>query len=86
MILMSELVLAADKVLNAGDFNIHVDNEKICISISILRHSDSIGVRQHVFRTYSLLKSYFRFNTVTMELMLMGLKFCSKVMIYQITI
>ncbi len=25
---LSELVLAADKVLIAGDFNIHVDNEK----------------------------------------------------------
>ncbi len=31
-----------------GDFNIHVDNEKRCIRISIHRHSEPIGVRQHV--------------------------------------
>ncbi len=36
---LSELVLAADKVLIVDDFNIHVDNEKRCI-ISILRHSE----------------------------------------------
>ncbi len=37
---LSELVLAADKVLIVGDFNIHVDNEKDALN--------SIGVRQHV--------------------------------------
>ncbi len=62
---ISELVLAADKVLNAGDFNIHVDNEKYALVSAFLDILNSIGVRQHVFRTYSLLKSYFRFNTVT---------------------
>ncbi len=37
---LSELVLAADEVLIVGDFNIHVDNEKICIKIIIHRHSE----------------------------------------------
>ncbi len=37
---ISELVLAADKVLIVGDFNIHVDNEKDILN--------SIGVIQHV--------------------------------------
>ncbi len=37
---ISELVLAADKVLIVGDFNIHIDNEKRGIRISILRHSE----------------------------------------------
>ncbi len=41
---ISELVLAADKVLIVGDFNIHIDNEKDAF-IDILY---SIEVRQHV--------------------------------------
>ncbi len=36
---LSELVLAADKVLIVGDFNIHVIM-KSCIRISIHRHSE----------------------------------------------
>ncbi len=48
---LSELVLAADKVIIVGDFNIHVDNEKDALGISIHRLLNSIGVRQHVFRT-----------------------------------
>ncbi len=38
---LSELVLAADKVLIVGDFNIHVDNEKDALGsafIDILKH------------------------------------------------
>ncbi len=37
---LSELVLAADKVLIVGDFNIHVEKRKRCIRISIHRHSE----------------------------------------------
>ncbi len=64
---ISELVLAADKVLIVGDFNIHVDNEKNALGSAFIDILNSIGVRQHVSgpthcRTYS---SYFRFNTVT---------------------
>ncbi len=57
-------MLAADKVLIVGDFNIHIDNEKDALGSAFLDIQNSTGVRQRV-RTYSLSKSYFRFNTVT---------------------
>ena len=44
----SELVLAADKVLIVGDFNIHVDNEKDALGSAFIDILNSIGVRQHV--------------------------------------
>ncbi len=44
---ISELVLAADKVLIVGDFNIHVDNEKDALGSAFLDILNSIGVRQH---------------------------------------
>ncbi|XP_052435822.1 uncharacterized protein LOC127975848 [Carassius gibelio] len=44
----SELVLAADKVLIVGDFNIHVDNEKDVLGSAFIDILNSIGVRQHV--------------------------------------
>ncbi len=45
---LSELVLAADKVLNVGDFNIHVDNEKDALGSAFIDILNSIGVREHV--------------------------------------
>jgi len=45
---ISELVLAADKVLIVGDFNIHVDNEKDALGSACIDILNSIGVRQHV--------------------------------------
>ncbi len=45
---LSELVLAADKVLIVGDFNIHVDNEKDALGLAFIDILNSIGVRQHV--------------------------------------
>ncbi len=45
---LSELVLAADKVLNVGDFNIHVDNEKDALGSAFIDILNSIGVKQHV--------------------------------------
>ncbi len=45
---LSELVLAADKVLIAGDFNIHVDNEKYSLRSAFIDILNSIGVKQHV--------------------------------------
>ncbi len=45
---LSELVLAADKVLIVGDFNIHVDNEKDALGSVFINILNSIGVRQHV--------------------------------------
>ncbi len=44
---ISELVLAADKVLIVCDFNIHVDNEKDALWSAFLDILNSIGVRQH---------------------------------------
>ncbi len=41
-------MLAADKVLIVGDFNIHVDNEKDALGLALLDILNSIGVRQHV--------------------------------------
>ncbi len=43
-IFLSELVLAADKVLIVGDFNIHVDNEKDALGSAFLDILNSIGV------------------------------------------
>ncbi len=45
---LSELVLAADKVLIVGNFYIHVDNEKDALGSAFLDILNSIGVRQHV--------------------------------------
>ncbi|XP_051728841.1 uncharacterized protein LOC127501090 [Ctenopharyngodon idella] len=45
---LSELVLAADKVLVVGDFNIHVDNKKDALGLAFADILNSIGVRQHV--------------------------------------
>ncbi len=45
---LSELVLAADKVLIVGDFNIYVNNEKDALGSVFLDILNSIGVRQHV--------------------------------------
>ncbi len=45
---LSELVLAADKVLIVGDFNIHVDNEKDALVSAFMDILNSIRVRQHV--------------------------------------
>ncbi len=45
---LSELVLAADKVLIVGDLNIHVDNEKDALGSAFIDILNSIGVRQHV--------------------------------------
>ncbi len=47
---LSELVLAADKVLIVGDFNIHVDNKKDALRSAFIDILNSIGVRQHVSR------------------------------------
>ncbi len=41
-------MLAADKVLNVGDFNIHVDNEKYALGSAFIDILNSIGIRQHV--------------------------------------
>ncbi len=48
---LSELVLAADKVLIVGDFNIYVDNDKDALGSAFLDILNSIGVRQHVSGT-----------------------------------
>ncbi len=39
-------MLAADKVLIVGDFNIHVDNEKYVLGSAVIDILNSIGVRQ----------------------------------------
>ncbi len=44
---LSELVVAADKVLIVGDFNIHVDNEN-ALGWAFIDILNSIGVIQHV--------------------------------------
>ncbi len=41
-------MLAVDKVLIVGDFNIHVDNEKDALGSAFTDILNSIGVRQHV--------------------------------------
>ncbi len=43
---LSELVLAADKVLIVGDFNIHVENEKDALGSAFIDILNSIEVRQ----------------------------------------
>ncbi len=43
-----QLVLAADRVIIVGDFNIHVDNEKDALGSAFIDILNSIGVRQHV--------------------------------------
>ncbi len=45
---LSELVLAADKVLIVCDFHIHVDNEKDLLGSVFIDIPNSIGVKQHV--------------------------------------
>ncbi len=45
---LSELVLAADKVLIVGDFKIHIDNEKDALGSAFIDILNSIGVRQHM--------------------------------------
>ncbi len=45
---LSELVLAADKVLIIGDFNIHVSIKKDALGSAFLAILNSIWVRQHV--------------------------------------
>ncbi len=45
---LSELVLAADKALIVGDFNIHVDNDKDALRSAYIDILNSIGVKQHV--------------------------------------
>ncbi len=45
---LSELVLAADKVLIVGYFNIHTDNDKNALGSAFIDILNSIGVRQHV--------------------------------------
>ncbi len=44
----SELVLAADKVLTVGDFNIHVNNGKDALGSVFLDILNSVEVRKHV--------------------------------------
>ncbi len=41
-------MLAADKVLIDGYFNIHVDNEKAALGSAFIDILNSIGVRQNV--------------------------------------
>ncbi len=41
-------MLAADKGLIVGDFNIHIDNEEDVLGSAFIDILNSIGVRQHV--------------------------------------
>ncbi len=45
---LSELVLAADKVLIVGDFSIHVNNDKYSLGSVFTDILNSTGVKQHV--------------------------------------
>ncbi len=47
-VFLPELVLAADKVLIVGDFNIYVDNEKDSLGSAFIDILNSIGVKQHM--------------------------------------
>ncbi len=80
---LSELRLAADKVLIVSDFNICVDNEKDALGSTFIDILNSIGVRQHVSgpthcqnHTLDLIQSHgIDFH-----------EFCSRAMISQIII
>ncbi|XP_056596745.1 uncharacterized protein LOC130415219 [Triplophysa dalaica] len=45
---LSELVLAADRVLVVGDFNIHVDNDTDALGLAFKDTLNSMGISQHV--------------------------------------
>ncbi len=47
---LSELELAADKVLIVSSFNIHVDNEKDALGSAFIDILNSFGLRQNVSR------------------------------------
>ncbi|MGL5881627.1 MAG: hypothetical protein ACRCY0_00020 [Synechococcus elongatus] len=54
---LSELVLAADKDLVVGDFNIHVDNNKDAFGLAFADILNSIGVRPTHCRNHTLVAS-----------------------------
>ncbi len=78
-------MLAADKVLIVGDFNIHVDNEKDWLGSAFIDILNSIGVKQHVSGP-----THCRNHTLDLILShgidVSALKFCSRTMISQIII
>ncbi|XP_053300289.1 uncharacterized protein LOC128459207 [Pleuronectes platessa] len=47
---LSNLVLKTDKIIIVGDFNIHVDNNKDCLSVAFISILDSIGFSQCVHK------------------------------------
>ncbi len=48
LVIFYQLVLAADKVLIVGDFNIHIDNEKDALGTAFIYNPNSIRLRQHM--------------------------------------